>query len=73
MGRYDVEQRVMIVAGPHLRCTGLTMSCYDPSDPQSRAEVDVELDSSGRRVRVRSCDLRPVVYGADSSGLGDAT
>lgn len=62
MSRYDVEQRVRIVAGPWLRCTGITVTSYDPSDPESRAEVIVRLDSSGRDVSVESREIRPVVY-----------
>jgi hypothetical protein len=73
MGRYDVEQRVAIVAGPHRRCTGITATHYDPGDPSSRAEVLVRLDTSERVVSVLACELRPVVYGADSSGLEEAT
>ncbi len=70
MTRYDLEQRVRIVAGPHRFNTGVTVTHYDPSDPESRAQVEVRLDSSERVVSCRACELRPVV---DHSGLGDAT
>jgi len=72
MSRYDVEQRVMFVAGPHYRCTGITVTHYDAGDPESRAEVQVRLDTSERIVSARACELRPVVY-HDASGLSEAT
>lgn len=72
MGRYDVEQRVLFVAGPHFRCTGVTLTAYDPADPGSRAEVLVRLDTSERVVSAMACELRPVVY-HDASGLEGAT
>jgi len=51
----------------------VTATHYDPSDPASRAPVRVTLDSSGLEVEVLSCELRPEVFGADSSGLEEAT
>lgn len=71
MSRYDVEQRVAIVAGPHRYGSGLTQTHYDPTDPESNAEVLVLLDTD-RLVTCSSRHLRPVVY-EDSSGLGDCT
>ena len=69
MTRYDLEQRVRIVAGPHRYCTGVTTTHYDAADPQSRAPVEVRLDSSERIVSCLACELRPV----DGSGLEGAT
>ncbi len=69
MSRYDVEQRVRIVAGPHRHGTGVTMTHYDPSDPNSNEEVIVTLDSSGKIVSAPSRHLRPVVYGCDFEGV----
>ena len=70
MSRYDIEQRVRIVAGPHRFNTGITVTHYDAGDPESRAPVEVRLDSSERVVSCRACELRPVV---DASGLEGAT
>lgn len=62
MSRYDVELRVNIVAGPWRRNTGVTITHYDPSDPESRVEVVVRLDTSEREVTVLARELRPVVF-----------
>jgi hypothetical protein len=72
VGRYDHEQRVAIIAGPHRYSTGVVHSTI-PATRDKPEQVSVELDCSGRVVVVPAEHVRAEVYAADDSGLGDAT